>query len=203
MASQDVVKRNTVGCLVDEATYRQLVKDVCALMDAGGTQNTAKTLFASNNPIGLRASNTNLTTSFWDSGFVNITNLTNTNSVPVLIDAAIHFPTLYQFHADAAVRGYGDYQILVNGGLVESRNNVRYNWEDNRGHTGNPTTENEMTATGSNSNYTEIVLQPNDVITVQQKIRAVVAGDGAGTERIYLYGGQSRIIGHPETVVAP
>lgn len=203
MANDTVVKTSQKGCLVDEATFRQLVKDVCDLKDAIATQNTAEILFASNTPTGLRVANTNLSTTTWQTGNINIVNLTNTNSVPAVVDVDLHFPTLYQWHADARIVGYADYTILVNGSQVESRTSVRYNWDDNRGHTGNPTLELEMNATGSNSNYTKIVLQPSDVITVQQSMRIWVIGDGSGTERVYVYNGQSRVMAIPETVLVP
>ncbi len=144
------------------------------------------------NPTGFRVANTNLTNTWWNSPNLNIATITNSFSEPMYVDATIFLPSLYKFFADARIQVLAYYQVLRNGAAVDGWRLIDYQFVDNRGNT-TSTTEVPLQSMGSASNFRNVVAQPGDVITVQQRIRARRAINGPGAERIYIYNGQSKI----------
>ena len=201
MAAGDCIvsKEDIAGCLIDKASFEDLVARLCELEK----METASVLRASSNSTGFRWSNTNLpATTIITSPFLNSISLTNTNSVPVVVEVKWNFGDTYMFIADGdlRVRAYG--QVLRNGGAIENTGIAHYNWLDSEPF-GNTQQQTEMRNNGTAYNDTFIIAQPGDVITAQQQLTVQAISGGNAPERAYWYNGQSVITMHPQTVLIP
>lgn len=198
--ANEIEKVDVPGCLVDEASFTQLLERICELE----TRQTAEVLRASSNSTGLRWNNTNLpANTVVQAPYNNIISLTNTNPVPVVAEIKWNFGDSYMFIADGdlRVRIYGE---VLNGagGVIESTGIAHYNWLDSEPFNNNQQ-QTEMRPNGAAFNDRAIVVQPGDTISARQYITAQAIGGGTGNERIYWYNGQTTITFHPQTVYVP
>ena len=192
-------KTDIAGCLVDEASFQDIVSRLCDLEK----MQKAEVLRTSTNSTGVRWNNTNLPAStVVTAPFNNIATLTNTNPVPVLVEVKYNFGDSYMWISDGdfRVRVYGE--ILRNGTLIESTGIAHYNWLDSEPFN-NVQQQTEMRPNGTAFNDTNIIAQPGDVIVARQFITVQAISGSTGNERIYWYNGQSTITMHPQIVYVP